>query len=144
MGLALQAVAWLRRGPGYHRSPRHTHCPFLGEVRQRQALTGHLKTAGANSPQEDWVAFPDQGLLRAVPRPSEHGQPAPRSHWPVGSTKCHLPPALAEGEWLTPLLPCLAESMAIESASLRAGVGCPPLPGLLPVWVLRYLHGSKC
>lgn len=90
------------------------------------------------------MAFPDQGLLRAVPRPSEHGQPAPRSHWPVGSTKCHLPPALAEGEWLTPLLPCLAESMAIESASLRAGVGCPPLPGLLPVWVLRYLHGSKC
>lgn len=43
-----------------------------------------------------------------------------------------LPPAPEQGEWLTPLLPCLAESLATESASFRPGVGHPAVARVPP------------
>lgn len=112
-----------RGGPG----PKEAqgHCPFLGGVGQRQDVTGHLETPGTDSPQEDLVALPDQGLLKAASRPSEHGRPAARSHGPppVASTRRQEanppspPPTPEWGEWLTALLPCPAASPAAEPAS---------------------------
>lgn len=127
MGLALQANGIPTARPGHQRGSRHTHCHLLGEVGQGLALTEILKTQAQVAPG-GLGGFVRPGPLRAVPGPLEHGHLVPGGHWPPllplrGSwSKSALACPLGQGEQLTSLLPCLAESPETKSTSVRPGL----------------------